>query len=50
MSFFIKIFIAANLIFKKANLTKVRPLFKPSHRGSDNSPLVFVFSANNIDQ
>ena len=32
------------------NLTKVRPLFTLSHRGSDNSPLVIVFSANNIDQ
>ena len=34
----------------KANLTKVRPLFTLSHRGSDNSQLLIVFSANNIDQ
>ena len=34
----------------ETNLTKVRPLFTLSHRGSDNSPLVIVFSANNIDQ
>ena len=26
------------------NLTKVRPLFTLSHRGSDNSPLLFVFT------
>ena len=32
------------------NLTKVRPLFTLSHRGSDNSQLLIVFSANNIDQ
>ena len=32
------------------NLTKVRSLFTLSHRGSDNSPLLFVFSANYIDQ
>ena len=32
------------------NLTKVRPLFMLSHRGSDNSPLLIMFSANNIDQ
>ena len=34
------------------NLTKlkVRPLFMLSHRGSDNSPLLIVFSANYIDQ
>ena len=32
------------------NLTKVRPLFTLSHRGSDNSRLLIVFSANNIDQ
>ena len=32
------------------NLTKVRPLFTLSHRGSDNSLLLIVFSANNIDQ
>ena len=34
----------------KANLTKVRPLFTLSHRGSDNSRLLIVFSAKNIDQ
>ena len=34
----------------KGNLTKVRPLFTLSHRGSDNSRLLIVFSANNIDQ
>ena len=28
------------------NLTKVRPLFTLSHRGSDNSRLLIVFSAN----
>ena len=27
----------------KSNLTKVRPLFTLSHRGSDNSPLQIVF-------
>ena len=32
------------------NLTKFRPLFTLSHRGSDNSPLLIVFSANYIDQ
>ena len=32
------------------NPFKVRPLFTLSHRGSDNSPLLIVFSANNIDQ
>ena len=32
------------------NLTKVRPLFTLWHRGSDNSPLLILFSANNIDQ
>ena len=32
------------------NLTKVGPLFTPSHRGSDNSPLLIMFSANSIDQ
>ena len=32
------------------NLTKVRPLFTLSQRGSDNSRLLIVFSANNIDQ
>ena len=32
------------------NLTKVRPLFTLSHRGSDNSPLLIVFSAYYIDQ
>ena len=32
------------------NLIKVRPLFTLSHRGSDNSPLLIVFSANYIDQ
>ena len=31
-------------------LTKVRPLFTLSHRGSDESPLLIVFSANYIDQ
>ena len=32
------------------NLTKVGPLFTLSHRGSDNSRLLIVFSVNNIDQ
>ena len=32
------------------NLTKVRPPFTLSHSGSDNSPLLIVFSANYIDQ
>ena len=32
------------------NLTKVRPLFTLLHRGSDNSPLLIVFSAKYIDQ
>ena len=32
------------------NLTEVRPLFTLLHRGSDNSPLLIVFSANYIDQ
>ena len=31
-------------------LTEVRPLFTLLHRGSDNSPLLIVFSANYIDQ
>ena len=34
----------------ESNLTKVRPQFTLSHRGSDNSRLLIVFSANNIDQ
>ena len=29
--------------YLKTNLTKVRPLFTLSHRGSDNSPLLIVF-------
>ena len=29
--------------------TKVRPLFSLPHRGSDISPLLMVFSANDID-
>ena len=33
-----------------SNLTKFRSLFTLSHRGSDNSPLLIVFSANYIDQ
>ena len=33
-----------------SNLTKVKPLFMLWHRGSDNSPLLIVFSANYIDQ
>ena len=33
-----------------SNLTKVRPLFTLSHRGYDNSPLLIVFSAYDIDQ
>ena len=32
------------------NLTKVRPIFMLSPRGSDNSQLLIVFSANYIDQ
>ena len=32
------------------NLTKTRPLFTLLHRGSDNLPLLIVFSANYIDQ
>ena len=32
------------------NVTKVRPLFTLLHRGSDNSPLLNVFSAIYIDQ
>ena len=39
-----------NFFCKNNNLTKVRPLFTLSHRGSDNSPLLIVFSANYIDQ
>ena len=41
-----KLFSSCNFLF---NLTKVRHLFL-SHRGSDNSPLLIVFSANYIDQ
>ena len=33
-----------------SNLTKVRLVFTLSHRGSDNYPLLIVFSANYIDQ
>ena len=33
----------------KLNLTKVKPLFTLSHRGSDNTQLLIVFSANYID-
>ena len=32
------------------NLTKVRPLFTIMHRGSENAPLLDVFSAYYIDQ
>ena len=32
------------------NLTKVRPLFTLLHRGSDNSPLPIMFSANYVHQ
>ena len=32
------------------NLTKVRPLFKLSHGGYDNCPLLIVFSDTYIDQ
>ena len=32
------------------NLTKIRPLFTLSHRGSDNFPLLIMFSADYIDQ
>ena len=35
---------------RESNLTKVRPLFTLSHRGSDNSPLLIVLTANYIDQ
>ena len=31
------------------NLSQVRPLFSLPHRGSDNSQLLFMFSANDID-
>ena len=34
----------------KSNLTKIRPLITLSHRGSDNTPLLTVFSAKYIDQ
>ena len=34
----------------RINLTKVRPLCTLSHRGSDNSRVLIVFSANNIDK
>ena len=34
----------------KSNLTKIRPLIILSHRGSDNTPLLTVFSAKCIDQ
>ena len=36
--------------FFKHKLTKVRPLFTLLYRGSNNSPLLIVFSANYIDQ
>ena len=39
-----------NQITEICNLTKVRPLFTLSNRGSDNFPLLIVFSANYIDQ
>ena len=35
---------------KTIQLTKVRPLFTLSHRGSEKSSLLIVFSANYIDQ
>ena len=34
----------------KSNLTKIRPLITLSHRGSDNTPFLTVFSAKYIDQ
>ena len=36
--------------YDRINLAKVRPLLTLSHRGSENSPLLIVFSANYIDQ
>ena len=41
---------AAIKSFAFISLTKVRPSFTLSHRGSDNSPLLIVFNANYIDQ
>ena len=38
------------IFLTKLSLYKVRPLFTLSHRGSENSPLLIVFSANYIDQ
>ena len=35
---------------KKQYNYKVRPKFSLSHRGSDNSPLLIMFSANYFDQ
>ena len=32
------------------SLTKLRPLFTLSNRGSDNSPLLFVYSAYYMEQ
>ena len=37
-------------VIPTVNLNKVRPLFMLLHRGSDNSPLLMVFSANYIAQ
>ena len=36
--------------YDRINLAKVRPLLTLSHRGSENFPLLIVFSANYIDQ
>ena len=38
------------IFLTKLSLYKVRPLFTLSHRGSENSPLLIVFSANYIEQ
>ena len=38
------------IVCRGSNLTHVRPLFTLTHRRSDNSPLLIVFSVNYIDQ
>ena len=35
---------------KRSNATKVGPKFLLSHRGSDNSPLLIMFSDDYFDQ
>ena len=41
----VSLLLSRHISMSLTNLTKVRPLFSLSHRGSDNSPLLVVFNA-----